>query len=284
MTNVDQFESVFRAAAKEVFAYRRPEFEKVLVVTDLAPAEAQAFTTRARSFLAVLGAAPTWSPVSGDAFRTVGELLELVDREGPDLICTYRHLHSHAWKWPHSLGEHLDVLTQETSVPVLVLPHPAAGRASKHALQNTDRVMAMTDDLTGDERLVNHAVRLTQDGGTLFLTHVEDEAVFARYLETISKIPTIDTEIAREEILHQLLKEPADYIESVRETLAAENLPIRTEAVVTTGHRLSEYKRLVHRHEVDVLVLNTRDEDQLAMHGLAYPLAVELRSIALLML
>jgi len=30
--------------------------------------------------------------------------------------------------------------------------------------------------------------------------------------------------------------------------------------------------------------LNTKDEDQLAMHGLAYPLAVELRQIPLLML
>jgi hypothetical protein len=144
--------------------------------------------------------------------------------------------------------------------------------------------MAMTDDLTGDERLVNYAVRLTEEHGTLFLTHVEDEAVFHRYLETIAKIPTIDTEVAREEILRQLLKEPADYIESVRQTLAAENLAIDTEAVVTTGHRLSEYKRLVDEHQVDILVLNTRDEDQLAMNGLAYPLAVELRNISLLML
>jgi hypothetical protein len=30
--------------------------------------------------------------------------------------------------------------------------------------------------------------------------------------------------------------------------------------------------------------MNTKDEDQLAMHGLAYPLAIELRTIPLLML
>ncbi len=33
-----------------------------------------------------------------------------------------------------------------------------------------------------------------------------------------------------------------------------------------------------------VLVMNTKDEDQLAMHGLAYSLAIELRAIPLLML
>ena len=46
----------------------------------------------------------------------------------------------------------------------------------------------------------------------------------------------------------------------------------------------SEYKRLIDEHAVDLLVLNTKDEDQLAMHGIAYALAVEMRQIPLLML
>ena len=50
------------------------------------------------------------------------------------------------------------------------------------------------------------------------------------------------------------------------------------------GHHLFEYRRLIEQHEVDLLVLNTKDEDQLAMHGIAYALAVELRQIPLLML
>ena len=50
------------------------------------------------------------------------------------------------------------------------------------------------------------------------------------------------------------------------------------------GHHLSTYKELVQKHQVDLLVMNTKDEDQLAMHGIAYPLAVELREIPLLML
>ena len=50
------------------------------------------------------------------------------------------------------------------------------------------------------------------------------------------------------------------------------------------GHHLAEYKRLIEQQEVDLLVLNTKDENQLAMHGMAYALAVELRQIPLLML
>ena len=41
---------------------------------------------------------------------------------------------------------------------------------------------------------------------------------------------------------------------------------------------------MIDEHQVDLLVVNTKDEDQLAMHGLAYALSVELRSTPILML
>ena len=61
-------------------------------------------------------------------------------------------------------------------------------------------------------------------------------------------------------------------------------VPIEIKEIVTLGHNLHEHQRLVQDHNVDLLVLNTKDHDQLAMHGLAYPLAVELRTTPLLML
>jgi nucleotide-binding universal stress UspA family protein len=282
---VDQFESTFRAAVKEVYTYRPPELRKVLVVTDLDREAAATFGDGCRKFLDVLSEA-RWETVSGESFHNVAELLDLVVKDAPDLICTYRHLHSNAWKWPHSLGEHVDVLTQVTSCPVMVVPHPARGGALEHAQKDTDVVMAVTDHLTGDDRLVSFAARFTTPGGKLYLTHVEDESVFARYMEAIAKIPQLDTETARETIRAQLLKEPSDYIESCAEVLAraGKELSLTVEPVVTMGHRLSEYERLIQAHEVDLLVMNTKDEDQFAMHGLAYPLAVDLRSIPLLML
>ena len=86
--------------------------------------------------------------------------------------------------------------------------------------------------------------------------------------------------------LYQIHSEPADYIRSCAEVLArdAKEHALSVEPVVALGHRLSEYERLIQQHEVDLLVMNTKDEDQLAMHGMAYPLAVDLRTIPLLML
>jgi len=284
MTRLDTFESVFKSADKPVYAYGRVEVGRVLVVTDLSDAEAAPLLAQMRSFLSVLGEDAEWLHLGGADFTSVGSLLERVEGAGPDLVVTYRHLHSNAWQWPHGLGEYLDVLTQATDIPVLVFPHPDAGRALPHAIANTDCVMAITDHLTGDARLIDYALRFTAPSGTCCLTHIESQRQFDHFQAAVEKIPEIETDDARQLVKAQLLKEPRDYIESCRRVIEAQGVPVKIEAIVAMSDRVEEYCRLVEVHRVDLLVLNTLDGDQLAMHGQAYPLAVELRGIPLLML
>ena len=286
MSTLDRFESVFNAAAREVFAQQPVEIGRVLLVHDLAEALQDDFLYLAKGFLSVLEARdkPEWELFGGDAPFSVREVLNAVEQARPDLVVTYRHLHSAVGEWPHSLGEHVDVLTQATSTPVLVLPHPGRKDLPGHALKNTDRVMAVTDHLAGDHRLVSHAAHFTQDGGTLYLAHVEDDTVFERYIAAIGKIPDLDTDIAREEIRARLVEDPTEYIESCRTGLARGNQHLTVESRVKLGHQLADYRGLVEENEIDLLVMYTKDDEQLAMHGIAYPLAVELRTTPLLML
>lgn len=285
MTKLDQFESVFRSADKAVFGYKKYNYRRILLVTDLPAADGSAIGEQVRSFLSTINESSTiWASLGKEDFNSVQELLERVEEYKPDLIVTYRHLHSEAWKWPYSLGEYLDVMTQATAVPVLVLPHPDADRALSHAIRNTDRVMAITDHLTGDNQLVNTALAFTQTGGTCWLTHVESRPVFERYMAAVSKVPAIDTDVTREVLGDQLLKEPRDFIAACRSVIEAEGLPIRVEEIVAMRRRVDEYRDLITSKEIDLLVLHTKNDDQLAMHGAAYALAVELRSIPLLML
>ncbi len=285
VSKIDQFESAFRAASKSVFEYRPVEIRSALIITDLGKYEAGRLGSTIQQFLRVIdGDDVVWRVVHGEEFGTVPKLLELIEAARPDLMITYRHLHSESWQWPYTLGEYVDVLTQVTTTPVIVLPHPEAQRASEHALQRTSCVMAMTDHLVGDHRLVNWGVRFTEPEGRLQLAHVQDEAAFEGFMEVIGRISSIDTDAARRDIMERLLDEPRDYIESCRATLDEARVPVTVESIVTIGHRLREYERLIDEHEVDLLVFNTKDEDQLAMHGLAYPLAIELRQIPLLML
>jgi hypothetical protein len=284
MTKLDTFESVFRSADKPVYSYRRVEFSRVLVVTDMTDAEAAPLLAQVRGFLSVLGDDVDWSHLCGPDFANVGSLLEQVAGVSPDLVVSYRHLHSSAWEWPHGLGEYLDVLTQANDIPVLVLPHPDAGRALPHAVANTDCVMAITDHLTADARLVDYALRFCAPSGTCWLTHVESRRQFEHFLAAVEKIPEIETDDARELVAAQLLKEPADYIESCRGVIKAEGIRISLESIVAMGDRIDEYQRLVEDHGVDLLVFNAQESGQLAARGQASSLAAQLRGIPLLML
>lgn len=284
MTRIDQFESVFLASAKAVYRYSDVDIERVLVVSDLDDYQAHLFRDHIRDLLeGCLDDTVAWLDAPGSTFTTVGELLGLVEQERPDLICSYRNLHSEAWRWPYSLGSHLDVLTQVTETPVLVLPRPERD-ASANLPDALDTVMAITDHLTGDDRLVDYAVRFTPEAGRLFLAHIEDQGAFERYLAAISKIPALDTDTAKQALSRQLLREPGDYILSCREELRRRGITRQVSEIIQMGHHLTEYQRLVAENSVDLLVLRTKDEDQLAMHGLAYALAVELRDTPLLML
>ncbi len=285
MTNIDQFESVFNAASKTVYQYQRIVIDRILLVTDVDADTTGKMLGELRRYLAVLDAdGVEWMTANAGDYDDVEGVMKLVKEREAELVITYRHLKTGGWGLPYSLGGYLDVLTQALGLPVLVLPHPEGGRALPHALKDTNRVMAMTDHLTGDDQLVNYAVRMTAAGGQCWLTHVEDDVVFERYMDCISKLTELDTDVAREVIQGQLLKEPAEYIETARRAIPEAKLTIELKAEVRMGRRLAEYKKLVQEHDVDLLVMHTKDQDQWAMHGMAYPLAVEMREIPLLML
>lgn len=283
MTEIDQFESVFKSAGKTLFQHEDVSVNKVLVVSDGDEAAAARFAAICQTFLAVLGGKVDWQVVDGSQFDGVGGLMQLVGRNSPDLICTHRYLHMQAGEYPYSLGTYLDVLTQVSTRPVVVMPHPQSiPDANPH--KGTDRVMAITDHFTGDNHLASWAGHLTRPGGQLWLTHVEDQATLDRYVATISKIPQIDTDTAQDTLKAQLLKEPHDYIESCRVGLRKAGVDVQVQNIVVLGHHLRDYEKLIEAHDIELLVLNTKDEDQLAMHGVAYSLTVELRDIPMLLL
>ena len=283
MTNIDQFASAFKAADKPQFSLETVKLDSVAVVTDLASPDADRFHDDVRHFLGA-SIAPQIRIILGEQFRDVNELLREIDKTPTDLICTHRNLHTQAPDHPYSLGAYVDVLTQVSTIPVLLLPNPHTTHDSDFAANNRDAVMAITGQLTGDHHLVSFAAKMTAPTGRLYLTHIEDEMTYDRYVETISRIPAIDTDVARTEILQALLKLPHDYIRSCRDVLHDTYASLSIEEIVTMGHHLADYKRLITEHDIDLLVLNTKDEDQLAMHGLAYPLVIELRSTPLLLL
>lgn len=289
MTNIDRFESIFRSATRQVFRFSANRIRSVLVISDVEPSLARAYTQQVKDFLSPLFVGPghcvEFVTMSGQEFDRVSVLVEKLSGITPDLICTHRNLHSPADEYPRSLGSYVDVMTGSTSIPILLLPRPHRMAESPECTlpKGPKRVLALTDNLNGDDQLVSWAATMTLEQGDLYLAHMEDEQTFQRYISTIAKIPEIDTRMARELLLRQLLKDPADYIQTCITAVREAGFVCKIHPVVTIGNHLSDIRRLIDQYEVDLVVTNTKDEAQMAMHGLAHEIAIELQKKPLLL-
>ena len=283
---LDAFESLFRSAVKDVFHLNPPQIEHALLLIDLPRAEAEALRQAVHRFLSKIdsAAALRWTIASREDWcegpdAPIHRARELVEEHSPDLLVTRRHQLGQLPDIPYTLGSVVDTLTQATDVPVLLLPPPDVPLPA-----STDRVMVITDHLSGDDRLVNYGVQFTHKQGSLFLAHVEDEGTLEYYLDAIDKMASIDSAVARREIPPRLLKAPTDYIHSVAEVLKVAQIEERVVPVVVLGRGVTAYQYLMAENDVDLLILNTKDSRQDAMDGRAHALAVQLRDRPMLLL
>lgn len=281
--NIDRFESIFRRAEREQFTYVDVPIESIAIITDADKASADAAKESLLCILPRLESVDSFRLITGEDYSTVAELRAKIDEERTDLIVTYRHLQEGDLTPKHSLGVYLDVLTQTTSIPVLVLPG-TANNPKKLTGRDADRVMVVADHITGDARLINYGVRVCRNGGTIWFCHVEDDKIHQRYMHAIERIPEINTSAARELLQEQLLREASLYIDECIHELKEHGPHVSCRSVVRMGHHLKQYRELVEENGIELLVINTKDDDQLAMHGMAYSLSVEMTEVPLLLL
>ncbi|MBT8491723.1 MAG: hypothetical protein KJO07_01575 [Deltaproteobacteria bacterium] len=284
MPRIDDFESVFRSAIKKRFEFAAPAIRKALFLCDQSADDTEFLRKKVHDFISgIHGDDVEWVVMAGPDFDTVGEILGKLDEVEPDLVACFRHVVGRGKGLRYSLGSAVDTLTQETKVPILLLPDLQSEDFDSR-FDGTERVLVVTDHLTGDDRLVNWGATFCAEGGTLYLAHVEDSATFERYAEAISKLPNLDSETVPERIRAKLLQLPTDYIATVEGVLVDNGFNETIEPVVLMGHAVSDYRKLIDDRDVQLVVMNTKDEDQSAMHGMAYALAIEVRERPLLLL
>ena len=145
MDKVDQFASRFRSASKVRYRHLKVPLRDILVVTDLSGERAQQCFTAVKAYLSELPDGASFSLLERSDFDRIGDLLAVLAGRKPDLVCTYRHLGGSSERWPTTLGSAVEVLTQETSYPVLLVPHPDGEDFRGFATRRPNSVMVITD-------------------------------------------------------------------------------------------------------------------------------------------
>jgi nucleotide-binding universal stress UspA family protein len=287
MSHVDQFESAFRSAIRPTYKPHAIRLQRALLVTDLSKEETKELKHSVQPYLQGLapkGAPIEWDCLTKESFDSTASLLRKVETLDPDLICTYRNLNTDDWHYQNSVGSRLDTLINQSTFPVLVIPHPKANSKGRYALKRNNTVVAITDHLTDDHQLIDYSAAFLERPGKLVLVHLEDQPTFDRYLDAISRITTIDTENARQQLATQLLKAPEAFVQSCRERLNEANSGIDLMEIVKFAKGIDRFKETIHELEADLLVMKGIDHDQPGIHGLAQRLINETRQIPVLVI
>ncbi|MEO0895087.1 MAG: universal stress protein [Bacteroidota bacterium] len=285
MSDLSSFESVFRRALRNRFTYESLDFERILIITDMEKEESDAYADKIRSFLHATIRKDTYhlEVWNHDDYSPWPRMKERIRQHEADLLITYRMLWAQDITVNKSLGSYVDLLSQDTDFPVLVTPHPKL-YSMDHILKEEGAVLVATEHVVEDDRMVNFALKFAVPQAPLILVHIEDEDTYKYYMNSIRKIPEISTEAAETTLRDQLLADPIHYAESITEVLKEKRPDITVETYIRFGHLVSAYRELLEKYTADLLVMNTKDDTQLAMHSVGYSLAVEFRQTPVLLL
>ncbi len=283
MSTIDQFESTFRSAVKPLYTPEKITLSNVLIISDCEAEVTQRFQIQLQNYLSALTTQEqslNLQLLCTEQSQDLDQLLETINDLNPQLIVTHRHLHSQNKEHLYTLGDHIEVLTQITEVPILLFPKAIV--QNKNPLEVPNKILILTDQLLEHPSLVDYALSFMGETGQLSLAHIEDEIQFERYMDMVSKIPEIDTESARNCLKEQMYKDAQDFFSVIDQSIKDEKLNIEVRASFRMGHKLKTYVSIASEDAVELVVIQGKDEDQIAMHGLSYPLAVELNHLPLL--
>ena len=284
--HLDEFESQFKSAVKTPYVYEEIALGSIALVSDEDGTDSVDLLNSVQPLAPPLAGHPgtRWKVFDRNSFSTVSDLLSKLKDFGADLVIAERNLKlDHADNLIYGLTNYIDALTQVMDVPLMLLPSREHG--DTRAKYDTPKaIMVETNHLTGDNRLINWGVRFAEPDGSLYLTHIEDGTAFANYIDAISRIPEIDTQLAERTLHDTLLKLPHDFVLSAKASLQTKFPDLRIEEIVRFGTALSDYESIIDEKDIDLLILNTKEAGQLAMNGIAYAMAVEFKDRPLLLL
>ena len=287
---IDEFESQFKSALKEHYTYGPVSIESCALITDLVGADAVRLTNIVKRLVPELPGTPyqrterlSWHTLGGDRYSSVKSMLAEVEKIRPDILVVQRNLKTNPDDLVCGLSNYLDALTQTCRTPVLLLPELTLDQLEEQISEPLE-VMVQTPHLVGDSSLINWGLRFALPNGRLYLVHIENKRVFDQYIDIISRIPEIHTDIAQDSLREKLLSLPSEFIEQARSVLRSKEPMIDVHGIVELGHRIVDYRRLIETHNIELVITYTQDEHLTAINTIAYSLAIAFRDVPILLL
>jgi len=263
---LDIFESVFKRSVKQQYGYEHFKLGKILIIgnsdhLDKLTTFISKYSTECHSF--EYNSNFNWS-----------KLKSYIEKGQPDLILIQRQLGIYNKDLTFSVGPILESITQQSKVPVLVLPH-------EFEELKIETIGIGFDHQIDNSYLVNKGLLMRKYIKNLELIHVEDQTMFNYYLDAISKIPGINTEYAETNIKETILNLSGDFFRDVASKLENDNIKVGIHCQL--GETVQCYHELIKNRNIDLLVFEAEDESKMAMHSLGHSLTIQFPKVATLL-
>jgi hypothetical protein len=284
---IDEFESQFIRSTREPFKFHSPEISTVAVVSDSpqsGAAQVLAASTSLLSDTPVLGKASSkvsWQLIHGELYDSVRALLNIIEDVKPDVIFVERHLKTKIEDRVIGLSNYIDALTQSCITPLVILPECEDSNMA-NVVRPAKEILVDSKQLVGNHNLINWALRFVVPDTKLFLSHIEDDRDFAHYINVISRIPELDTDLAEKAIRGTLLKIPEDFIDRVRSGVEKLSSDISVKGIIRLGHSIADHLDIIQKHKIDLLVVPGASQERRMLSETTYGLAMECREIPIL--
>ena len=115
MSKIDHFESAFRSSIRIQYQPRAFPIRDILVVTDLSAEEDVEFLTQLEPLFSGVTPPPRLTLLPKEQSESLPDLIAEVKSQNPDLICTYRNIHTDHGQYPYTIGDHVEVLMPRMS-------------------------------------------------------------------------------------------------------------------------------------------------------------------------
>ncbi|MDE0757742.1 MAG: hypothetical protein OSB45_06235 [Pseudomonadales bacterium] len=241
------------------------------------------FLKRIQNFISTgdLAQTPEFTELKLPVPGSRSDFLNSIETQSADLMVTHHHLFETFTDPNLGLGTYLETLLQSSPIPLMIVPHyldPGLAPAT----EKLEDVLVISDHFSNSDELINWSAEFVSNSGALWLTHVESEVDFERYMQAIARIPELDTETARTTLCRELLHESMSYIQNCKQQLAKTNPALAVELLACMGQPLHTYRQWLCSDKHELLVIPALAEDRFAQRALTGQLASEYPHIALL--
>ena len=197
-----------------------------------------------------------------------------IDETNADLIVSERLLFENHKDFDHSLGVYIEAVSQTFSTPLLIVGERTP---------TTGNVIVGFETAVFDTDIINKAMSFCDE--KLILAHIIDKGIYDQFSYALDRVPDLVYSDFEEEIKNQLNQYVFNLSKGVNKALSDIDNSLHSNVISYSniGVVSREFKDLIEKYKPSLLAFQSKDETQLAMHGLGYAMAVEFPAQSILL-